>query len=76
MADWIGIMAPAGTPEPIIRKLNEAFVKALAKPENRINLSKAGARPIGSTPEELKNLIQKELTTWQKVVKAANIKIN
>jgi tripartite-type tricarboxylate transporter receptor subunit TctC len=76
MADWIGIMAPLGTPEPIIKKLNEAFVKALAKPENRINLSKAGARPIGSTPEELKNLIQKELTTWQKVVKAANIKIN
>jgi tripartite-type tricarboxylate transporter receptor subunit TctC len=76
MADWIGIMAPVGTPEPIIKKLNDAFVKALSKNENRINLSKAGARPIGGSPEDLKNLIQKELSTWQKVVKAANIKIN
>ena len=76
MADWIGIVVPAGTPEPIIKKLNDAFVKALSKNENRISLSKAGARPIGSSPDELKNLIQKELSTWQKVVKAANIKIN
>ena len=76
MADWIGIVAPAGTPEPVVKRLNEAFVKALLKPENRAALSKAGARPIGSSPEELKNLINKELNTWQKVVKAANIKIN
>ncbi|MEY3379521.1 MAG: hypothetical protein RL468_119 [Pseudomonadota bacterium] len=76
MADWIGIMVPAGTPEAVIKKLNGAFVKALAKNQNRISLTKAGARPIGSSPEELKNFIQKELSTWQKVVKAANIKIN
>jgi len=76
MADWIGIVAPAGTPEPVVKRLNDAFVKALSKPENRAALSKAGARPIGSSPEELKNLINKELNTWQKVVKAANIKIN
>ena len=76
MADWIGIVAPAGTPDTVVKRLNEAFVKALSKPENRAALSKAGARPIGSSPEELKNLINKELNTWQKVVKAANIKIN
>ncbi|MEY4645311.1 MAG: hypothetical protein RLZZ596_2142 [Pseudomonadota bacterium] len=76
MADWIGIMVPAGTPEPVIKKLNGAFVNALSKNQNRISLTKAGARPIGSSPEELKNFIQKELSTWQKVVKAANIKIN
>ncbi len=76
MADWIGIVAPAGTPDAVVKRLNEAFVKALSKPENRAALSKAGARPIGSSPEELKNLINKELNTWQKVVKAANIKIN
>ena len=76
MADWIGIMVPAGTPEPVIKKLNGAFVNALSKSQNRISLTKAGARPIGSSPEELKNFIQKELSTWQKVVKAANIKIN
>jgi tripartite-type tricarboxylate transporter receptor subunit TctC len=76
MADWIGIVAPAGTPEPVVKRLNEAFVKALSKPENKAALSKAGARPIGSSVEELKSLINKELNTWQKVVKAANIKIN
>ena len=76
MSDWIGIVVPAGTPDIVIKRLNEAFVKALAKPENRASLIKAGARPIGSSPEELKNLINKELNTWQKVVKAANIKIN
>lgn len=76
MADWIGIVAPAGTPDPVVKRLNEAFVKALSKPENKAALSKAGARPIGSSVEELKSLINKELNTWQKVVKAANIKIN
>jgi tripartite-type tricarboxylate transporter receptor subunit TctC len=76
MSDWIGIVVPAGTPDIVIKRLNEAFVKALTKPENRASLTKAGARPIGSSPEELKNLINKELNTWQKVVKAANIKVN
>ena len=76
MADWIGIVVPNGTPDPIVKRLNEAFTKALLKPENRANLSKAGTRPIGGSPEDLKAFINKELNTWQKVVKAANIKIN
>ncbi len=76
MADWIGIVVPIGTPEPVIKRLNDAFIKVLNKPETRMNLSKAGARTIGGSAEELKNFINKELNTWQKVVKAANIKIN
>jgi tripartite-type tricarboxylate transporter receptor subunit TctC len=76
MADWIGIVVPTGTPEPVIKRLNEAFIKVLNKPETRMNLSKAGARTIGGSPDDLKNFMNKELNTWQKVVKAANIKIN
>jgi tripartite-type tricarboxylate transporter receptor subunit TctC len=67
---WIGILGPAGIPDPIVRKLSGAFAKIVKKPEVDERLRGMGMLPVGSTPEEMGDLIKKELDTWAKVVEA------
>lgn len=74
--DWIGVLAPAGTPSAVINRLNQAFVKTLALAAVKESIAKVGAHPVGGTPEELNAFIKKELSTWAKVVKAADIRPN
>ncbi|GAA4324308.1 tripartite tricarboxylate transporter substrate binding protein [Pigmentiphaga soli] len=76
VSDWVGIVAPAGTPGAIVTKVNEALARTLAKPEVRASLAKVGTQPVGGTPAELDDFINKELATWSKVVKAAGIHID
>jgi tripartite-type tricarboxylate transporter receptor subunit TctC len=70
---WLGVVAPAGTPRPIIDKLNAAFRDALAQPEARERLATLGADVRIGTPEEFGKMLAKELAQWTAVVKAANI---
>lgn len=67
-------MAPAGTPDPVISRLNEAFLKALRTPRIKEILSKDGSDAIGSTPQELAAYIRAEVPKWAVVVKAAGIR--
>lgn len=67
---WIGIFGPAGIPDPIVRKLSAAFAKIVKKPEIDQRLRQMGFLPVGSTPEELGDLVKRELETWAKVVEA------
>jgi tripartite-type tricarboxylate transporter receptor subunit TctC len=76
IADWIGIVAPAGTPAPLIQQLNQAFVQVLKTPQIRESLSKAGAQVIASTPQELTEHTHQEFERWQALVKSANIKLD
>ena len=69
-----GLVAPAGTPRPIIDKLNKALNVALASDEVRKRLAIEGAEPLPSTPEEYAADIDREETTWSKVVKASGAK--
>ncbi|MBB1633999.1 hypothetical protein A9975_24470 [Cupriavidus sp. UME77] len=55
---WKGLMAPAGTPRPIIAKLHDATVKILAKPQIRKHLVDLGAEPVGNSPEQFAALIR------------------
>jgi tripartite-type tricarboxylate transporter receptor subunit TctC len=71
---WYGFVAPAGTPAPIIRKLNAEMVKILKTPAVVSYLAKEGAVPKGSTPAELAATMQAELGKWGKVIRSANIK--
>ncbi len=73
-ASWIGLLAPAGTPRPIIAKLNAESVKAVQTPEIRDILAAEGSEPVASTPEKFGATIAAEVTRWMKVVKAAGIK--
>jgi tripartite-type tricarboxylate transporter receptor subunit TctC len=72
---WYGILAPRATPRPLIAKLHAATVKALAVPSLKENLAKQGVEVVGSTPEEFGSLINAEWTKWQKVIKAAGLKL-
>jgi len=71
---WLGIMAPAGTPKPIVDKLNAEIQKALAKPELREQWAQQGAVPMVMTPAEFDAYIRKDIEKWAQVVKAAGIK--
>jgi tripartite-type tricarboxylate transporter receptor subunit TctC len=73
---WYGMLAPKGTPQHIITRLNEEFRKVLADPGIRDFLTKSGVDPEGSTPEELGKYMRSELAKWAKVVKAANIRVD
>jgi tripartite-type tricarboxylate transporter receptor subunit TctC len=70
---WFGMLAPAGTPRPIIVRLNKEVVKALTRPELNERLSAEGAEPASNTPEEFAAFIKAEIVKWGKVAKAANV---
>jgi tripartite-type tricarboxylate transporter receptor subunit TctC len=72
---WNAIMAPAGTPKPIIEKLAAASAKAARAPDVAERLTRDGVDPVGGTPQELAALIARELPQWRDLAKAANIKL-
>ncbi len=71
---WFGLMAPAGTPQPIIEKLYRETIKVLAMPNVRRSLESQGLDLIGSSPAELAAVIKAEIPAWAKVIKEAGIK--
>jgi tripartite-type tricarboxylate transporter receptor subunit TctC len=70
---WYGVLAPAGTPKPIVERYNAVFNEMLAKPSVRSALEKQGLVARGGPPEQLADLISKDLPRWAKVVKDASI---
>ena len=72
-ASWIGLLAPHGTPRPIIAKLNAEAVKAVHTPELKEILATEGAEPIANTPEQFAATLAAEVPRWRNVVRAAGI---
>lgn len=72
---WYGLVAPAGTPDDIIRKLNEASVQALKDPGLIARFRGAGAEPIGNTPQQYSAEIKREFDKMRALVKQQNIKL-
>ncbi len=70
---WGGLMAPAGTPRPVIDRLARAADDALKAPEVQSVLRNAGIDPLGGTPEDFAELIRIEIEKWAKVAKAAGL---
>jgi tripartite-type tricarboxylate transporter receptor subunit TctC len=70
---WGGLMAPTGTPRPIIDKLASAANEALKAPEVLSVWRNAGIDPLGGTPEDFAKLIDDEIEKWDKVAKAAGL---
>jgi len=71
---WYGIVAPAGTPPAIVKKLNQQINKLLASPEISTRLASEGAEPTPNPPEVFAKLITTELARWATVIKAGNVK--
>jgi tripartite-type tricarboxylate transporter receptor subunit TctC len=71
---WFSIIAPAGTPRPIIDKLSGVLIKMPHTPEMKKRLADMGAEPVGSTPEEFNNHLRTETAEWAEVVKVSGAK--
>ena len=72
---WFGLMAPAGTPQPIVNKLHAETVKVMAMPDVRAKLEGLGLQLVGNTPAEFADVVRKEMPMWGKVIKDAGIKM-
>jgi tripartite-type tricarboxylate transporter receptor subunit TctC len=66
---WLGLMAPAGTPKPIIDKLNAAINVAIMRPEIVKLWADQGAAPMSMTPEEFDKYLRSDIVKWAEVVK-------
>ena len=73
---WVGLLAPATTPRPIVDKLNAEIIKILAQPEFKSRLSALGADPMPMTPAGFDAFIKSETEAAAKLVQAAGIKAN
>lgn len=73
---WYGVVAPAGTPAPIVDRLNAAINKALATPQMRARLDSEGAETDAQTPAQFGQLIASEIARWRPTLKAAGVQID
>jgi len=72
---WVGILAPAKTPRPIVERLQKEIAAVLKEPEIRERYATLGIEPVGNAPEQYMEQIRADLARWQQVVRQANIKI-
>jgi tripartite-type tricarboxylate transporter receptor subunit TctC len=73
---WFGVVAPAGTPQAIVTKLNAAITAALNDEQMKANMRNLGVEPAPGTPEAFDSYIRSETLKWAKVIKLANIKLD
>jgi len=73
---WLGTMAPAGTPKPIVEKLNSEIQRVTSLPEVKEAWAKQGAFPMHMTPTEFVKYMEQDIEKWAKVVKISGAKID
>ena len=73
---WNGMLAPAGTPADVIRRLNAEFNRIIALTDVKKRMLDSGFEPVGGTPEKLGELIRTEIAKWAPVVKAAGVQVD
>ena len=71
---WNGILAPAGTPKPIIERLNRELVKIIRSPDLSPALVSEGATAIGNTPAEFDAIIRADIAKWAKIIKEGKMR--
>jgi tripartite-type tricarboxylate transporter receptor subunit TctC len=72
--NWYGLLAPARTPAPVVARLHDAVVSALAEPDIRDKLVRSGAEPAATSTAEFAKLLRDEFARWGRVVREKNIK--
>ncbi|MDH5264528.1 MAG: tripartite tricarboxylate transporter substrate binding protein [Betaproteobacteria bacterium] len=73
---WFGIFVPAGTPRPVVDRLHDEFVRALASPDVRERMLSLGAEPVGDTPEAFAAHARAEAAKYAKLVRSSGAKID
>ena len=73
---WIGIAAPARTPEPVLKTLQAAIARALEQPDMQKRMSELAFIPVGDTPGEFTAFIKSENAKWARAVKDSGAKVD
>ena len=73
---WFGVLAPAGTPPDVVNRLSAEIAKIAKSPEIRERLVAMGAEPVGSTPEEFKAVIDRDIAKWKPLAQKVGIKVD
>ena len=73
---WYGVLAPAGTPAPVVNRLHAAMTTALQSADLKERLLGNGADPALMAPEEFRTYIQAEITRWAPIIKASGARID
>ena len=73
---WNGLLAPAGTPKAIVKRINQAAVQSLNSPEARKRYAAIGADVLYSSPEEFGAFIRSEMTKWSKVIRESGMRVD
>jgi tripartite-type tricarboxylate transporter receptor subunit TctC len=73
---WMGVAAPPGTPKDITQKMSDAIRQGFQEADLQARILKLEAQPLGSSPEQMREMIQQSLDTWGPVVRAANITLD
>jgi tripartite-type tricarboxylate transporter receptor subunit TctC len=76
MSVWLGLVAPKGTPKPIVDRLQQKIARIMADPAMMEKSERTGAFPMTKTPEEFGHFIRQEAARWQKVLQETNIKFD
>ncbi len=72
---WVGLIAPAGTPEPVLAKIHKETVAVLTEPQVKEKLAKQFVSPIANTPDEFRAVLKEEHDRWAPIIKSAGIKV-
>jgi tripartite-type tricarboxylate transporter receptor subunit TctC len=75
VATWYGVWAPAGTPQPIVDRLQSEIAKILQEPDVKERYDKLGAEPVGNTPADFDAYCRSELARWARVVELSGAKV-
>lgn len=73
---WWGLLAPSGTPEAVVARLNEEMVAALADKEVREFFATRGVDPMTTSPEEFRSIIQSEIPQWKEIIEISGAAVN
>jgi tripartite-type tricarboxylate transporter receptor subunit TctC len=76
MVLWFGVVAPAGTPRPIVDKIQREIVNIVRLPDVRTRLAALDADPVATTPDQFDAFIKAEIGKWARVVKEAKLKVD
>jgi tripartite-type tricarboxylate transporter receptor subunit TctC len=74
--NWYALFAPLGTPEPIVKRLNDALVKAMATPEARKQFEDIGVEPVVSSPSELSSELKQQADFWGPLIERAGVTLD
>ena len=76
VSSWVGILAPAKTPRPVVDRLHKELVAVLQSPFVKERYATLGIEPVGNTPAEFGEEMKADLARWAQVVKAANVRVD